>query len=191
MGDIAQILAARGIELDPNALADAIEASIQEAGVPPYPDPSEHLTSEELDLLAKGGFEEGDRVIGIRDPIILGAIDFAVLRLTALDTKAAATRLKVNDSRIRQRLSHRELYGIKVGDGWRLPVFQFVHDGLVPNIERVIPKLDPSLSPVAVFRWFTLSNPDLALPDGTKLSPLQWLVSGHDPEVAAELAHWL
>jgi excisionase family DNA binding protein len=192
MGSLDGILRRRGIEIDMEALASVVEHAIEEAGgIPPYPNPAKLLSADQLKLLAGGGFEIQETELGVEDPILLGAIEYAVLRLTALTTKEAAERLGVNDSRVRQRLGNRELYGIKAGDEWRLPLFQFVHDGLVPNIDKVLPRLDASLSPVSVFRWFVTENPDLFVPEGKRLSPLQWLVSGHDPDVPAELAHWL
>ena len=94
----------------------------------------------------------------------------------------------MNPSRIRQRLAARALYGIKVGDEWRLPAFQFRDDGLVPGIEQVLPQLPENLNPVAVYRWFHSSQPDLYDGDGKDLSPIEWLESGNDPSVVAELA---
>ncbi len=101
-----------------------------------------------------------------------------------------ARLLGVDDSRVRQRLTKRSLYGIKLPDGWRLPAFQFdpARPGrLVPGIGRVLPRLDPALHPVAVYRWFTLPNVDLVL-DDTPVSPLDWLRSGGDPTEVAALA---
>ena len=192
MNPLEEMLAERGLEVDPEALVRAVEQALDAAGaIPPYPDPAEHLPPDQLKLLAEGGFELEGPVLGVEDPILLGALEYAVLRTTALSTKVAAERLGVNDSRIRQRLGNRELYGIKVEDEWRLPAFQFSHKGLVPNIDRVMPQIDANLSPIAVFHWFVTTNPDLSVPDGKALSPLQWLLSGYDPEAPAELARWL
>jgi len=95
----------------------------------------------------------------------------------------------VNDSRVRQRLSEGTLYGVKVGDEWRLPAFQFLEKEPVPGIERVLPRLPERLSLVAVHRWFHTPNPDLQLPEPARpLSPMEWLRAGQDPEPVAELA---
>jgi hypothetical protein len=96
----------------------------------------------------------------------------------------------VNDSRVRQRLAERALYGIKAGDEWRLPAFQFARAGLVPGIDRVFPRLPKGLNPVAIYRWFHMLNPDLEgrAGQGVALTPLQWLQTGNDPDVVAELA---
>jgi hypothetical protein len=161
-----------------------------EVASPSYFPASLGLHPEQLALLERGGFELDALELGLDDPIARTAFEYAVIRATALTTQKAAKRLGVNDSRVRQRLSERALYGIKAGDEWRLPAFQFARKGLVPGIERIFPRLPKSLSPVAVYRWFHTPNPDLEERggQGRALTPLQWLLSGNDPDLVAELA---
>jgi len=186
------VLKHREIEVDPHELARAVDEALAAAGgVPPYPKPSETLEPDQLELLAQGGFELEAPDLGLRDPVLRGALEYAALRATALTTKEAAARLEVNDSRIRQRLAERALYGLKVDDEWRLPIFQFEEKGgLVPGIDRVLPRLDESLSAIAVFHWLTTPNPDLvsAETQGEPVSPIAWLRLGLDPQEVAELA---
>jgi excisionase family DNA binding protein len=188
---IRQVLARRSIEVDPEELARALDDALAAVGgVPPYPKPSETLSSDQLDLLVKGDFVLEGPELGLSDPVLKGALEFAALRSTALTTRQAAARLGVNDSRVRQRLADRALYGIKVGDEWRLPIFQFERDGLVPNIDRVLSRLDQNLSALAVFRWLTSPNPDLesAQTNDVPVSPIAWLKLGLDPEQVIALA---
>ena len=189
---IQGVLKHRKIEVDPHELARAVDEALAAAGgVPPYPKPSETLGPDQLELLAQGGFELEAPDLGLRDPVLRGALEYAALRATALTTKEAAARLEVNDSRIRQRLAERALYGLKVDDEWRLPIFQFEEKGgLVPSIDRVLPRLDESLSAIAVFHWLTTPNPDLASAEtqGAPVSPIAWLKLGLDPQEVAELA---
>jgi hypothetical protein len=189
---IQGVLKHREIEVDPHELARAVDEALAAAGgVPPYPKPSETLEPDQLELLAQGGFELEAPDLGLRDPVLRGALEYAALRATALTTKEAAARLEVNDSRIRQRLAERALYGLKVDDEWRLPIFQFEEKGgLVPGIDRVLPRLDESLSAIAVFHWLTTPNPDLvsAETQGGPVSPIAWLRLGLDPQEVAELA---
>jgi hypothetical protein len=190
--NLASLLSRRKIEVDPHELARAVEDALAAAGgIPPYPKPSEALGSDALELLAKGGFEFEALDLGLRDPVLRGALEYAAMRATALTTREAAARLDVTDSRIRQRLIDRELFGIKLDDEWRLPLFQFEEkEGLVPNIDRVIPRLHDSLSAIAVFHWFTSPNPDLAAMETHEepVSPLTWLRLGLDPGEVEELA---
>jgi hypothetical protein len=191
VGAVLQVLESHGVHASEEEVARAMEVALVESGFRlPYPDPRKELKAEQVERLERGGFELDRREFGLEDPIARTAFEYAVLRATALTTQQAAKRLGVNDSRVRQRLSGRALYGIKAGDAWRLPAFQFARKGLVPGIERVFPRLPKSLSPVAVYRWFHMPNPDLEEREaqGRVLTPLQWLQSGNDPDVVAELA---
>jgi len=154
----------------------------------PYADPRETFSPSQLRLLKEGGFSVEQRELGMDDPIVQTAFEYALLRSTALTTRQAADRLGVNDSRVRQRLGEDALFGIKAGGEWRLPLFQFAPDGLVPGIDRVLAQLPRNLNPVVVHRWFRTPNPDLEGADGNARSPLDWLQTGNDPDVVAELA---
>lgn len=189
---IQAVLGRHEIGVDAHELARAVEDALTAAGgAPPYPRPSATFAPDQLALLAKGGFELDAPDLGIRDPVLRGALEYAALRATALSTKEAATRLGVNDSRVRQRLAERVLYGLEIDDEWRLPIFQFeAEGGLVPNIDRVFPRLDESLSAIAVLHWFTNPNPDLAAPEtrDEAVSPIAWLRLGLDPDAVVALA---
>ena len=147
------------------------------------------LTAPEEAALAKGGVErvseEGLRVV---DAQIASA--YQQLRTGSLTAEEAARRLGVNTSRIRQRLAGRSLYGIKDGNAWLLPAFQFCADGLVPGVEVVVRRLPLDIGALAVARWFSNPNPDLSTRDDDErpLTPLEWLMGGHPPDTAAELA---
>ncbi len=191
MGAIQRVLKRHGLHASEEEIARAMEAALVESGFQrPYPDPRLALGPEEAGLLERGGFVLDRLEFGLEDPIARAAFEYAVLVATGLTTQAAAKRLRVNDSRVRQRLGERALYGIKTGDEWRLPAFQFERDGLVPGIDRVFPRLPQNLNPVAVHRWFHTPNPDLEEREGPAavLTPLQWLQTGNDPSVVADLA---
>jgi hypothetical protein len=188
---VLQVLKNHGVRASEEEVARALEVALTGSSFRlPYPDPRKELKAEQVELLERGSFEFDRLEFGLEDPIARTAFEYAVLRATALTTQKAAKRLGVNDSRVRQRLSERALYGIKAGEEWRLPAFQFARKGLVPGIERVFPRLPKSLNPVAVYRWFHTANPDLEEREGQgrALTPLQWLQSGNDPDVMAELA---
>lgn len=193
MGDrtLASFLRSRK-KVDPDELALAIEEALAAAGgVTPHPNASETLRPYELEVLARGGFEGQGPKLGAQDPVLRGACEYAAMRATALTTKEAAARLRVNDRRVRRRLAERALYGFKVDAEWRLPLFQFAANGdLVPNIDRVLPRLSESLSAIAVLHWFSTPNPDLVatVARDEAVSPIVWLRLGLDPKEVAELA---
>jgi hypothetical protein len=97
----------------------------------------------------------------------------------------------VDGSLIRRRLLARQLYGIRRPAGWLIPAFQLVGEGVIPGLDRVVPRLPPGMHPLAVVRWFTTPQPDLTRmddPDEAALSPADWLRTGGDPAAVAELA---
>jgi hypothetical protein len=54
----------------------------------------------------------------------------------------------------------------------------------------VLPHLDRGIHPVAVYTWFTSPDPDLTIDANEEitLSPRDWLRSGRDPQMVADLA---
>jgi hypothetical protein len=147
------------------------------------------LTAAEETALARGGVsavsDDEVRVVQGRT-----AAEYERLRATGLSAEDAARRLGVNASRVRQRLAERSLYGIKEGNAWILPAFQFRGEGEVPGLDAVVRRLPPDIGAVAVARWFASPNPDLCTRDDEErpLTPLQWLLAGNPPGPAAELA---
>jgi hypothetical protein len=193
-GAIAKVLGEHGISASEQEIAEAIEEILASSGVrEPYPDPRSLLNAEQITLLERGGFELDRLDLGVDDPIARAAMEFALMRATGLTTRQAAKRLGVNDSRVRQRLGERALYGIRTAGEWRLPAFQFAAKGLVPGIDRVFPHVPVDLNPVAVQRWFHTPNPDLEPSEpgeasGRPFTPLEWLTTGNDPRAVADLA---
>jgi hypothetical protein len=75
-----------------------------------------------------------------------------------------------------------------------VPAFQFAERGLVPGIDRVLPRLPSWLDPLGTVNWFLRPHPDLhdpAGPDEAAISPLDWLRAGRDPRPGADLAESL
>ncbi len=98
----------------------------------------------------------------------------------------------MDPSRVRQRLTSEppSLYGIRLDTGWVIPDFQLDGDRLLPSLGEVVARLDAELHPLAIYRWFTLPNPDLRtdrLP-GQALSPRDWLRLGLPAEPVTDLA---
>lgn len=176
-----------GITLTP----ERFEALILEAVAQlPQQQPSNatrDLTPAETAALERGGFDTTPVEYGDHDPFARTAAAYAALMATSLSAAEAARLLGVDSSRIRQRLAARTLYGVKVDEGWRLPAFQFDGAAVLAGLPAVLPHLDFALHPVAVVRFFTTPAPELELEDRA-LSPRDWLRSGNDPRIVAELA---
>jgi hypothetical protein len=147
------------------------------------------LTPQEESVLRGGGLEPDTLEANERHLLYQATAEYADLLHDAYDVDQAARILRVNRSRIRQRLTGtpRTLYGVKHGKSWRIPRFQFLQRQLVPGIESVVSRLPENLHPVAVYRWFTSPNQDLTIVERL-VSPLDWLKSGNPPQAVADLA---
>jgi hypothetical protein len=186
-----------GLHVDPEEF-DRLVAEALEEVVPlrPSPEPAAELSEDELALLAAGGMRFDRLPAGGEHPLVRTAAQYAALVGTSLSVAQAAAHLGVAESRVRQRLGERTLYGIKLPGGWRLPRFQFAAHGTargtVPGIERVLPHLAPDLHPLEVVGWLTTPNPDLVVDDadedGRPVSPLAWLSAGLSPDAVVALA---
>ena len=106
---------------------------------------------------------------------------------TIFSTSQAARFLKVDPSRIRQRLRERSLYGIEYDGERRLPRFQFERRKVVPGLLEVLAELPAQMSPLDVAEWFLSPNPDLEIGD-RDISPRQWLLSGRAVAAVVALA---
>jgi len=107
----------------------------------------------------------------------------------SLSAADAAKLLRVDVSRVRQRLRERSLFGIEYEGSWRLPRFQFERRLVLPGLAQVLKALPSDLFPLDVVDWFVLPDSDLQLDsDPAALSPREWLISGRPVETVVALA---
>lgn len=200
MGISTTLLERAGLRVDPEEFDRLVADALAEV-IPlrPSPDSTAELPDAEMAVLAAGGLRFDPPPTGHQQPLVRSAALYAALLGSSLSVAQAAAHLRVAESRVRQRLGERTLYGIKTPGGWRLPRFQMAGGGpaeqdaagrgLVPGIERVLPRLPRDLHPLAVMGWFTMPNPDLTIgQDDEPVSPLDWLNAGLPPAVVADLA---
>jgi hypothetical protein len=133
------------------------------------------LAALELVGLSTAPFEK----LGVKDPLMQSIGDYMALLETSYSTSEAAKYLKVDASRIRQRLREHSLFGIDYDGEKRLPRFQFERQQVIPGLREVIAALPKGLSPLDVAEWFLSPNPDLEDAGQEKpLSPRDWLLRG-------------
>lgn len=111
---------------------------------------------------------------------------FEQLLHEALSVKAAAERLHVSESRVRQRLTARTLLGVERGGTWQLPAFQFTDDADMPGLSEVLPSFPEDVHPAAVLLFLDAPSSDLDV-DGQTLTPREWLVTGGSARRVVEL----
>jgi hypothetical protein len=121
------------------------------------------------------------------DPLVASITDYMALLETSLTTGEVADLLKVDASRIRQRLRERSLYGIEYDGERRLPRLQFERGLVLPGLREVLAVLPEALNPLDLAEWFLAPNPDLEL-GGVAVSPREWLLRGEPVATAVELA---
>ena len=148
------------------------------------------LTAGEVDALESVGLSAERWAGGTRhDPLMRSIADYMALLETSLTTTEAARYLKVDVSRIRQRLRERSLYGIEYDGERRLPRFQFERKQVLPGLREVVSALPEGLNPLDVAEWFLSPNPDLDTDkQDAPLSPREWLLKGESIAAVVKLA---
>lgn len=149
--------------------------------------PVQELTPDEVAALKRGGFNLEPVDYGLDDPFLRGKAIYAALVAGGLSVAEVAVMLHVDESRVRQRLAKRTLYGVKLDGAWRVPTFQFADGRLIPGIDAVVSVLPPDLNPVSIYQWFTLPDDDLII-DDEAVSPRDWLLHGEDVAAVVPLA---
>jgi hypothetical protein len=141
---------------------------------------AQSLTAGEIDALESVGLSTAAWAGGAKqDPLMHSIADYMALVETSLTTSQAADYLKVDVSRIRQRLRERSLFGIEYDGERRLPRFQFERKQVLPGLREVIGVLPEHLNPLDVAEWFLSPNPDLEVAgQDVPLSPRDWLLRG-------------
>ena len=172
----------------PEALNEALRRAIESMHRTLYAPSRDELTPSELALLDRAGVDVGEHP-DREDPMAVYATEFGAILATSLSAARAGERLGgVTAVRVRQMIRERSLYALRLEGRWRIPVFQFREEGLVPNIVAVNPALPRTLDPVSVLRWYTRPDPELEATGGGALSPLDWLRAGMDPAPVVKLA---
>jgi hypothetical protein len=121
------------------------------------------------------------------DPLVQSVADYMALLETSYTTSEASKHLKVDVSRVRQRLREGTLFGVEYDGERRLPRFQFERRQVLPGLREVMAALPAGLNPLDVAQWFLAPNPDLEAGQ-VNLSPREWLLRGKPVEAVAALA---
>jgi hypothetical protein len=100
------------------------------------------------------------------------------------DTPAElAKKLKLDPSRIRQRIRDRSLLAIELNGEKRVPHFQFEGKVEIPGLPRLLAAAGEQMPALAFAMWFLTPTADLAVgEDDTPISPREWLLRTGDVE---------
>lgn len=106
---------------------------------------------------------------------------------TSLPLSAVAEVSGMEPGELCERLEDGRLLGVWIRGHWRVLAFQLTATGLLPHLDFVLSKFRRDIEPVSVYVFFTTPQPRL-IRNGRLSDPAEWLVSGGDPELVAELA---
>jgi hypothetical protein len=115
------------------------------------------------------------------------AAKMAAILADSLTVDDAAERMQLHQSRLRQMLLERSLFGIKSDGEWRVPAFQFSGQRPIRNLGPVLRASPRNLHPVELLNWLVRPNRVLKI-EGRPVAPLVWLESGGDPDPVAAIA---
>jgi len=148
------------------------------------------LSAAELAALrGVGAFKNDVLVNADSDPLLRSHAQYMALLEESLSAAEAAKLLRVDVTRVRQRLRERSLYGLEYEGTWRLPRLQFERRLVIPGLAQVLKALPPDLFPLDVVDWFLLPEPELQLEsDAAPLSPRAWLLSGRPIDAVVKVA---
>lgn len=151
--------------------------------------PADLSAAEAEALRGIGAFKDNTPIDPDNDPLIRSQAQYIAVLEESLSAAEAAKLLRVDVSRVRQRLREHSLFGIEHEGTWRLPRFQFERRFVIPGLAPVLKALPVDLFPLDVVDWFVLPDPDLQLDsDARPLSPREWLLAGRPVEAVVALA---
>jgi hypothetical protein len=158
---------------------------------PAAADPISAFVADEATILQQGGLDLAPMRPSEPDIVLQTATSLALIEAKAAPAAEVAAALAVSRARVRQRAVERTLYAVRVDDEWRFPRWQFDEAGRpLPGVASVIPAIPRGVHPVAVSRFMSEPSPDLEVLD-ERVSPLEWLRSGGDPEPVVAIAREL
>jgi hypothetical protein len=184
MSALRSALARAGLRVEADEFLALVEDAAKRLS-PVDPRPADYFTTEQRTALTSVGLDLAPQHRGERDVRARTVALQAVLRDSALTVAGAAERIGVDSSRIRHRLAAGQLVGWKDRGGWRLPVWQFTDDDVLPGLATVLAEV-PADQPALVVAAF-MTTPQAALGD-PPVAPRDWLLSGGTAEKIARLA---
>jgi hypothetical protein len=188
----SSFLREHGIDATPEAFLRIVHRVVESLPRVSYVDPHGELTAQEIRVLEDAGVDLAPENLGENDPVAKTAAELATMVEAGLTIAQTAKLLGVHESRIRQRLGARTLYGFRWDKRWRIPPWQFEGGECVPHLAEVIQALPEHLHPTSIQFWFTHPTIDLESDDLERaVSPREWLLLGKTAEPVVHFARHL
>jgi hypothetical protein len=110
----------------------------------------------------------------------------------ALNSESVAKRRQISAAEVERdaQRSPPYLHGFELEPGvWRFPAWQFTDGGEIPNLSAILAILAP-WKPIFLDRFMRLPHCDLEI-DGKPVSPRDWLIAKHKPDIILQLGRLL
>ncbi|MBA3780157.1 MAG: hypothetical protein H0X16_12840 [Chloroflexi bacterium] len=184
--EVRSVLGRAGLPDDPNHFIELVKDAVRTVVLVRHALDPTALTELEVRELREIGLNPVTDTEGSREATRSATAKMTAIFADSLTVEDAAERMRLNQSRLRQMLLDRSLYGIKADGEWRVPAFQFSGERQVRNLGSVLRATPRNLHPVELFNWLVRPNPALRI-DGRPVAPLAWLESGGDPGPVAAI----
>jgi len=183
MTTLEQILDTYGHDLTASDFTTELERTLSHAG---RSTPGA-LSAHDRGVLLAVGVSASDLDIDATNDLIQTRADNLIQLAADSNTVAqTASRLQRSEQRIRGAIADGSLYAVKIGRNWRLPMWQFRGDQVLPHLRRVIEKVPAGASALALGNLMTIPTRELFL-DDEPVSPRDWLLAGGDPQLVVDL----
>ncbi|MGG7507506.1 hypothetical protein [Plantibacter sp. YIM 135249] len=145
-------------------------------------------------LLESGAFTPDEFAAveeGVAGGELAGAVRMTRLQVIAdsLGTSDVAGRLGVDMAKVDELHVEGALNGFLVGDEHRYPLWQFTNNParpVLPHLAALVRAIPDDVYPATVHGFMTTPQHTL-LVDGVRMTPVQWLLRGEDPQAVTNL----
>lgn len=185
--EVRQVLGRAGLPDDPTRFVELVKDAIRTVVLVRQAGDPSALTDAEVRELREIGLAPEANTARLREATRSATAKMAAILADSLSVQDAANRMELHQSRLRQMLLDRSLFGVKVDGEWRVPAFQLSGKRQVRNLGPVLRATPPNLHPVELLNWLVRPNRALRLED-QPVSPLAWLESGGDQDPVAAIA---
>lgn len=185
--EVQQVLGSAGLPDDPRRFVELVQDAIRTVVLVRHAVDSNALTDLDVRELREIGLSPRAEADGLREATRSATAKMAAILADSLSVEEAANRMNLHQSRLRQMLLDRTLFGIKLDGEWRIPAFQLSGKRQVRNLGPVLRATPPSVHPVELANWLLRTNRALEIEDQL-VTPLVWLEAGGDPGPVTAIA---
>jgi len=185
--EVQQVLGRAGLPDDPGRFIALVQDAIRTVVLVRHTADPNALTELDVRELREIGLSPRAENDGLHEATRSATAKMAAILADSLSVEDASNRMDLHQSRLRQMLLDRTMFGVKIDGEWRVPAFQLRGKRQVRNLGHVLRATPPSVHPVEVVNWLLRPNRALEIEDQS-VTPLEWLEAGGDPGPLSAIA---